>query len=238
MSNQEFDRLKIKQDLLDRQDPPLSYVHLEIINAPAIVDSTLVEALDTGQMELTDALFFECLEESPDYLAFEPFRKRIKEWQEALQEPSPKKEKERRDAKKNLEQIGKTLGEEPYQFVSFSDPSSFNIRKVFPKGPGCPPKWDQFAIYRFVEDNTPVIQQFLDDNKEVNRLKTKKNNFRERFPDWADHADALGSNKRHHRSAREIIKNIAIRKYGISRKELLNILKTVKFLLNLPNLDK
>jgi hypothetical protein len=213
MSDKKFDRLKIKHDLLNRKDPVLSYIHLEIINAPATVHSTLVEALDTGQMELTDDLFFECLEDSPDYLAFEPFRKRINDWQEALKKRStPTKEK--RGAKKNLERIGRTFAQEPRGRPSTHDD-------------------DVFLYLGFLETVEPVIQQFLNETKGKHQKK-RIDNFKQRFPHWKDYADALKSR----RSALEIAKAMLIIKYGISKRELQYTLKSVTRLRNLHNPDK
>ena len=56
--------------------PPLEYEHIEIIEAES-VDVSVIEDIDSEKVTLTDDLFFMCLKESSDYLAYEPFRKRI-----------------------------------------------------------------------------------------------------------------------------------------------------------------
>jgi hypothetical protein len=112
MNGKDFDRLEVKRKILEASQngkiPVLSYGHFEIIN-PYYVDSTLVEDLDDCPSLLTDELFFECLEESPDYLAYELFRKRIKVWQEILhRDATPDICKS--NAKSQLEKVGRTLG--------------------------------------------------------------------------------------------------------------------------------
>ncbi len=55
------------------------------------IDEILVEEIESGKKELTDALFFECLAEHPDYLATEPFLGRIRRWRNQLSwETEPK----------------------------------------------------------------------------------------------------------------------------------------------------
>jgi len=48
------------------------------------IDEILIEEIESGKTELTDALFFECLEEHPDYLATKPFIEKIGSWRDQL----------------------------------------------------------------------------------------------------------------------------------------------------------
>ena len=107
-------RLKAKRESLknSRQEnspiPILSFSHLEVINVEPYVDETLLEGIEMGHYTFTDDLFFQCLSESADYLAYEPFRERIKEWQSIVQGIGSS-ESGRFGAQENLKKIGVIL---------------------------------------------------------------------------------------------------------------------------------
>jgi hypothetical protein len=207
----QFDRLAVKREILrasdSREISPLSYIHLEIID-PTSIDSMLIEELDAGTLEggLTDELFFELLSESPDYLAYEPFRKCLKEWQGTLHDPeSP--EDAHNQAKKKLQRIGKVLAGE--------------MR-------GRPPHdLPGFLLKEERDKIKQALTPFLAEAKKM-ILKKKVSAFREKFPNWDKCLDPMGNlpAQKHpvgkHRAPLELANQIICCLQGISRRELYN----------------
>jgi hypothetical protein len=197
-----FDRLAVKREILkasdDRKIPPLSYIHFESVDPEPNVDSFLIEALEDGALEggLTNQLFFELLAESPDYLAFEPVRKRIKEWQETLYDPGSSKDAHDQ-AKDNLNKIGNVLAMESRGRPLHDLPPGFLLRL----------ERDRMQT---------ALEAFLTEIKTLGPT-AKVMAFKDKFPFWADHTGLL---KKHH-SSLELAKAIMSKKYGVSKRQLL-----------------
>ena len=199
--------LKISQD--ERSEiPPLSYSFVEIIN-PGYINQTLIEEIDNENpnFSLTDNLFFECVGGNVNYLAYEPFRKKIKDWQDKLIEPGVSAD-EQKKAKNNLSRISKALLK---PFHKRSRPPKFKSEKS---------EWNLYKEYQ------ELIQQFKPFIKETKNYdimySTKfKKLFNERFPELAKYSSAIGI----HRTEKSIAKAILIKKYDVSKRKLLEILK-------------
>ncbi|MGA2936384.1 MAG: hypothetical protein ABSF52_04710 [Syntrophobacteraceae bacterium] len=205
MDKQGFDRLEVKRKILEASQkgkiPTLSYGHFEIIN-PYPVDSTLVEYLDDGSLILTDELFFECLKESPHYLAYEPFRERIKAWQAILHSDSTANV-DKSNAKSLLEKVGKTLA-----WIGAGRPAEV------PKGIDVECYW-----------LAGKLKLFLDKSRSLT-LRKKRVAFEEAFPDYIQYLSGGVLSKRSHK---EIALNLIRCKYKISIRELRSLLKNSPF---------
>lgn len=211
-----FDRLEIKKLILriaekeDSKIPYLPYHYIEVIEPDRYMDDRLIMDLDNPNVPFADNDFFEYIEESPDYLAYEPFRKKIREWRATLNEPIKTKQ-EKIEAKKNLSRISKALLK-PYDER------------------GRPSKWDSSIFMLFEAFNTrrDEIGLFLDDIKGLElTIPKKKNRFREKLPHLARYDCAL-----EYQSPGEIAKEIIVQEYGISKRHLNSILKSTKIMLS------
>lgn len=239
-------RLTIKRGILSKAQyegseiPYLGYHSIEIIS-PVFVDGKLIRLIDDGE-PLTDKLFFECLEESPDYLAYEPFRMKIKEWQEEA-EDLEKPEDERRQAKTNLSRISKALL--PYQNER-GRPEKWKDRKL---------AWNQEVLFWSNE-----IEAFFEEVKDLPKLKQIKC-FQEKYSGlfWGDEIEGLQEDVkdlpdhkkieyfqekrpdldekrkkkcaailRKHRTSHEIAKAIIVETYDISKRTLYSELEATR----------
>jgi len=196
-------RLEIKKLILNKSQgtheiPLLSYSNIEIID-PYSVNEKLIELLDNDELEggFTDKRFFKCLEESPDYLAYEPFRRKIKEWKELLHGELQSKEK-RKEAKVNLLRVGKTLAHE---------------------GQGRPIKHNDIILWVIYKDTVKAMESFLGEVKGLS-YHAKAESFRKKFPGGEEYASIFKT----HRTAKEIAKALIEKRYNIS-KRVLNYLR-------------
>jgi len=193
----QFDRLAVKREILRASDdgkiPTLTYIHLEIID-PDAVELWLLEELDAGTWEggLTDNLFFELLSESPDYLAFEPFRKKIKGWQDGLHNHD---EEARAQAKNNLRRIGEVLA-------------------LDPKGKGRPEELNEQILLINYLDLIPIIKSFLEEHGSLNQSE-QETAFKEKYPGLASYVN-LGTFS--HRSYKAIAREIVCAKHNINER--------------------
>ena len=201
MKPSQFDRLAVKRKILEASDegkiPTLSYIHFEVLD-PDPLDSMLIEALDNDTLAggLTNQLFFDLLAETPDYLAFEPFRNRLKEWQETLHDPSSS-EDGRIQAKENLESIGKVLAKKPQGRPAHNLPPGFLLR---------------LELDKMKASLTP----FLAETKALTPME-KAAAFKNKFPLWAEYSGLL----KKHRAPLELAKAIICKKHEISKRLLL-----------------
>ena len=206
------ERLAIKKKILAMSQtknsgiPSLSYSNIEIID-PEPVDETLIQEIDEDNpyMPLTDELFFECIQGSIDYLAYEPFRNKIKQWQATLNNPASSKE-EKEAAKDKMSQISK------------------NLLKLI-DGRGRPKEFEKHEslFYKRYKDLTEKLEPFLNEVKGLTPHK-KRLLFKERFPESSEYASEFSK----HRSASEIAKAIIVKQEGISKRSLNNMLKIGK----------
>jgi hypothetical protein len=207
-----FDRLKVKQKILEASQeegipkgpiPTLSYGQFEIIN-PYYVDSTLLEYLDDGSLILTDELFFECLKESPDYLAYEPFRERIKAWQAILHSDSAP-DMDKSNAKNQLEKVGQTLA-----WIGAGRPTKA-------------PKDIDFEHFCLVK----ALKPFWDKNGSLAPSK-KRVAFEKAFPEYIQY---LSSGALRKRSPKELSISLMLCKYKgkIGTRQLRSLLKDSPF---------
>jgi hypothetical protein len=174
---------------------------------PSPIDDTIVERIESGDDELTDAYFFELLAESPAYLSQRPFQKRIAEWQGQMdnsliadgdKRPSIFSETERKAAKLNLLKIGKVLALQQR---------------------GRPAKFNDAAIAASFWQCKKTIEMFLWPYNDL-RSPARKREFKKCFPYWADAAELS-----RHRTAQEIAISIIRKKHKISERRLRDIIE-------------
>ena len=196
-----WNRLEVKRNIFEASQgeespkepiPILPYSHFEVINPPRYMDPGFVEALENGSLILTDDLFFECLGESPDYLAYEPFRNRIREWQAVLTDGSKENPKQ---AKSNLEKVGKVL-------------ASVRAR-------GRPAKKVSRSFLIEHARLLSRLQPFCAQSKGLRRLAWMES-FGSQFPDLSDFADFAVQ----YRGARTLCDNLMAKIYDISPREV------------------
>jgi hypothetical protein len=53
-------------------------------NNPQPIDDSTLERIESGELDLTDKLFFKLIRQTPLYLGHWPFQKRIAQWQYCL----------------------------------------------------------------------------------------------------------------------------------------------------------
>lgn len=214
-----WNRLEVKQQLLelsqgkDPKIPTLSYVHFETIN-PYYIDGTLLENLDDGTFVLTDALFFECLQESADYLAYEVFRAKIKTWQEMLNEDWRTQE-ERSGAKTKLTKVATCLASQGK--------------------PGRPPKDSISTISAEYIALYPKLKRFLHETKSRNliaKVKVQEFTARSEFLKYSQYANLSVR----HRAAKELAIQLIAKRRDISVRTIKSALKVLSHS-NIPELE-
>ena len=210
MDNDE--RLAIKKKVIEISNTKdsgisvLSYSNIEIID-PEPVDETLIQEIDEDNPNilLTDELFFECIQGSIDYLAYEPFRNKIKQWQETLESPEYSND-EKKVAKDNISQISKAL-----------------LRLVDGRGRSKKFEKHESIFYKRYKDLINELKPFLNEVKGLTPHK-KRLRFKEKYPESSDYASEFSK----HRSAGEIAKAIMVKQEGISKRQLNEMLKIGK----------
>ncbi len=205
-------RLKIKRDLISHcqnSEGDLSYLdygNVEIVDPEPHVDDEMVELLDREiDIELSDKLFFECLDNSIDYLAYEPFRVKIKQWMDQIDEFENQPNLDvYKSARENLERLSLL----------------FNPKKDRRGRPAA--KFDGFSLHAQVEGYKRLLIPFLKETEGLTKNKRKKE-FLKKFTCWEDCTSALNK-----RTAGEMAKVIVCIKCCVPMSSLLSKLKSVK----------
>lgn len=205
-------RLAIKKLILDESQKagsdikPLTHSNLEIICPESEVDIRLVRRIDLGHVPLIDELFFGCIEESIDYLAYEPFRAKIKEWQRDFHDFDKSKEKQKR-------------AEDKLRILSHI---------ISPKKPkGAPKKYPdrEILIYSRYVVLANDIKTFTDGVKKNNvPMHERPKLFKVKFPDLDKYSMLAKKN----REPRALAKMILFKKYNVSERKLYEMLKVGK----------
>jgi hypothetical protein len=204
------ERIEAKKAIIKQSQDPTSdipylpYHHLEIINFQTYLDQTFIEALDEDNLDggLTDELFFDCVERNIDYLAFEPFRQKIKGWQEALSSEVVSEE-EKRKSQKNLFRIGRVMAK-----GDLGRPEEYNATHI----------WLTWNDY--LDKLTPVLQKCKEEN--INTPSGRKKALVRKFR-WMDGCPISVFN---HRSPKEMAKDLIIFKFSIGKRRLNTLLKS------------
>jgi len=103
------ENLDIKDLIKDLYDQiPMRLRDFVRINYLSEINIDKLKAIESGEIELTDNLFFELLRESPQYLICRPFQKKIELWRAILFDPTIKDELHDKAADR-LKDIGNSL---------------------------------------------------------------------------------------------------------------------------------
>lgn len=182
---------------------------------PVPIDDRLLEAIEDGDVALSDPLFFELIMENVTWLSTKPFLKKISEWQFILGVSTAgtcfgagmSSPEESEKAKQNLFKIGKALAHE---------------------GQGRPREMDDTVIYLRYKQLKDGITAFFDEQgvKSTSRLMA----FRKAFPQYSDYFDLKG--KRHPNTPEEIAIRILIKKYGWSERNIRKAMSKHKLMKN------
>lgn len=167
---------------------------------PQPIDDSILESIESGELNLTDQLFFKLTKETPLYLGQWPFQKRIAQWQYYLNNHLYS-DVEQKDAKKKLLQIGRALAYEQK---------------------GRPGKIPDLLIYNEYKKAVEIIDPFLQEHKD-DGMEQRVRAFKSTFTEHCKYV-----NIRRHRSASEIAICILMGKYVISKRSIQTIIKNMK----------
>jgi len=162
------------------------------------IDDDYIAACDNG--DLDDEDYFGLLGANLDYLAYEPFRRRLREWQSILDDSLSNKEKHD-SAKKNLLKVGTVLAQERRGRPSEYDDLVFQVPA---------------ELHKAIELLTPFLEEAR--TKKLT-ARERKALFVEHFPYWKQH-EGLAFR---YRGVMELAIAIICQRYNMSRRGLYNL---------------
>ena len=165
---------------------------------PQPIDDTLIERIESGELDFTDKLFFLLIKETPLYLWHCIFQKRIAQWRYCLENPAFSAV-EQKAAKKNLLQIGRTLALEHK---------------------GRPQIIPDIAIHHQYKKAIEEIDKFLQEHKNETPHDLWRS-FQFAYPDNSKYVDF-----KRHRTTGEIAFDLIAKKYQISPRSLRTLLSS------------
>lgn len=206
------DRKKIKEEILSliKSSSPhlLNYCDIEIIDS-SYIDDILVEEIDKGNpgMPLTDELFFECISNSPDYLAYEPFRAKIREWKKRLDDAAfglTISNDEKKQLEKNLQDVGKAL-----------------VKQIDYRGR--PFKRNNNRLIMEFQDLLEILAPFIAETKKTTSPKAQERLFKDRYPGFPSFKF-----EKKYRTTKSLAKNLLAERNGMHRTDLEKLVSKYK----------